>query len=99
MPVNLAIIGHRRSRLFDQCLRLDSVGAGLQQNPAEDRRKYQPRMLVIAPTRELAMQIKKDADSLGKYTGLKCSVVYGGIDYDKQRKELSDGVDVLITTA
>ncbi|CAG0910566.1 unnamed protein product [Cyprideis torosa] len=33
-------------------------------------------MLVIAPTRELAMQIKKDADSLGAYTGLKCAVVY-----------------------
>ncbi|MDB4223039.1 DEAD/DEAH box helicase, partial [Granulosicoccus sp.] len=77
---------------------LGSFARLLQQNPAEDRRKNQPRMLVIAPTRELAMQIKKDADSLGKYTGLKCSVVYGGIDYDKQRKELSDGVDVLIGT-
>ena len=63
-----------------------------------ERRKDQPRMLVIAPTRELAMQIKKDADSLGAHTGLKCAVVYGGIDYDKQRKELADGVDVLIGT-
>lgn len=77
---------------------LGSFARLLRQNPDEDRRKNQPRMLVIAPTRELAMQIKKDADSLGKYTELKCSVVYGGIDYEKQRQELSDGVDVLIGT-
>lgn len=77
---------------------LGSFARLLSQDPAEDRRKDQPRMLVIAPTRELAMQIKKDADSLGKYTDLKCSVVYGGIDYDKQRKELAAGVDVLIGT-
>ncbi len=72
--------------------------ARLLSNDGGDRRKDQPRMLVIAPTRELAMQIKKDADSLGAYTDLKCSVVYGGIDYDKQRKELAAGVDVLIGT-
>ncbi len=76
---------------------LGSFSRLLTQDPGE-RRKDQPRMLVIAPTRELAMQIKKDADSLGKYTDLKCSVVYGGIDYDKQRKELAAGVDVLIGT-
>ncbi|MFK7854521.1 MAG: DEAD/DEAH box helicase [Granulosicoccus sp.] len=67
-------------------------------NEAVDRRKDQPRMLIIAPTRELAIQIKKDADALGAHTSLKCSVVYGGIDYDKQRKELAAGVDVLIGT-
>ena len=64
----------------------------------ENRRGDQPRMLVIAPTRELAMQIKKDADDLGKHVDLKCSVVYGGIDYEKQRDELAAGVDVLIGT-
>ncbi len=72
--------------------------ARLLSNDGGERGKDQPRMLVIAPTRELAMQIKKDADSLGAYTDLKCSVVYGGIDYDKQRKELAAGVDVLIGT-
>lgn len=72
--------------------------ARLLAKPPEERRHDQPRMLVIAPTRELAMQIKKDADSLGQHTGLKCAVVYGGIDYDKQRKELAAGVDVLIGT-
>lgn len=76
---------------------LGSFARLLAQDPG-DRRKNQPRMLVIAPTRELAMQIKKDADSLGQYSGLTSAVVYGGIDYDKQRKELAAGVDVLIGT-
>lgn len=62
------------------------------------RDKNQPRMLVIAPTRELALQIKNDADSLGKFTGLTNAVAYGGIDYEKQRKQLQDGVDILIGT-
>lgn len=72
--------------------------AKLISQPSEQRRKNQPRMLVIAPTRELAMQIKKDADALGKYTDLTCAVVYGGIDYEKQRRQLADGVDVVIGT-
>jgi ATP-dependent RNA helicase RhlB len=58
----------------------------------------QPRMMVIAPTRELAIQIGKDAQALGKYTDLRIATVYGGIDYEKQRKQLADGVDVLIGT-
>jgi ATP-dependent RNA helicase RhlB len=70
----------------------------LLENDGGDRGKDQPRMLVIAPTRELAMQIKKDADALSKHTSLKCAVVYGGIDYEKQRNELAAGVDVLIGT-
>jgi ATP-dependent RNA helicase RhlB len=56
------------------------------------------RALVLAPTRELAVQIHKDAKVLGKHTGLKLAVVYGGVDYEKQRKQLSDGIDVLIGT-
>jgi ATP-dependent RNA helicase RhlB len=53
---------------------------------------------LIAPTRELAVQIHNDAVILGKHTGLKLAVVYGGVDYDKQRRQLADGVDVLIGT-
>ena len=44
-----------------------------------------PRALVIAPTRELVIQICKDADAIGKYTGLRSLAVYGGMDYDRQR--------------
>ncbi len=56
------------------------------------------RALVLAPTRELAVQIFNDAEVLGKHTGLKIAVVYGGVDYEKQRKQLSDGIDILIGT-
>jgi len=57
-----------------------------------------PRSLVVAPTRELAIQIHRDALSLGADTGLKSALAYGGVDYDKQRKNLQDGVDILIGT-
>ena len=56
------------------------------------------RALVVAPTRELAVQIHKDAAVLGKHTGLKMAVVFGGTDYEKQRQIVADGVDVLIGT-
>jgi ATP-dependent RNA helicase RhlB len=58
----------------------------------------QPRSLVLAPTRELALQIHKDALLLGNFTGLKFGLAYGGVDYEKQRETLAGGVDVLIGT-
>ncbi len=70
----------------------------LLQNDGGERQQNQPRMLVIAPTRELAIQIGKDAEDLGRHTSLKTAVVYGGIDYEKQRRKLSEGIDVLIGT-
>ncbi len=57
-----------------------------------------PRALIIAPTRELVMQIHKDAEGLGYHTGLAMHAVYGGIDYHKQREILRNGCDVLIGT-
>ena len=56
------------------------------------------RALVIAPTRELAVQIHHDAMLLGRNTGLRIAVVFGGVDYEKQRRDLEGGVDVLIGT-
>ena len=56
------------------------------------------RALIVAPTRELAVQIHHDAETLGRHTGLKHAVVYGGIDYEKQRRQLAEGIDVLIGT-
>ena len=58
-----------------------------------------PRALLIAPTRELAIQIEQDAHALGAYTGLNIHAVYGGVDYEKQREHLISGeVDILIGT-
>ena len=60
--------------------------------------KRQPRVFALAPTRELAVQIANDAEVLGKHTGLKIGLAFGGTDYDKQRNTLADGVDLLIGT-
>jgi len=68
----------------------------LSENEPINRRH--PRALVLAPTRELALQIHKDAVALGSSTGLKLGLAYGGVDYEKQRKTLEDGVDILIGT-
>jgi ATP-dependent RNA helicase RhlB len=57
-----------------------------------------PRVLIIAPTRELVVQIEADARLLGQFTGLSILAVYGGIDYQRQRQALADGCDVLIGT-
>src|ERR1700716_1541294 len=65
---------------------------------APDRPQNAPRAIVIAPTRELAVQIHSDAEGIGKYTGLKLAIVFGGVDYEKQRRVLEEGVDVLIGT-
>jgi len=57
-----------------------------------------PRALVIAPTRELVVQILHDAESLGQFTGLHAQAVFGGIDYAKQRELLRGGCDLLVGT-
>jgi len=58
-----------------------------------------PRALIIAPTRELVMQIAKDGQGLAKYTGLRIVAVYGGTDYQKQMEQLQRGrVDVVVAT-
>jgi len=58
----------------------------------------QPRALIMAPTRELAIQIHRDAIEMAKSTGLRLGIVYGGEGYESQRQELEQGVDILIGT-
>lgn len=73
--------------------------AHLLKHPASAERKpTQPRVIMLAPTRELAIQIHKDAVVLGKYTGFTLGLVYGGTGYDTQRKMLEQGIDILIGT-
>lgn len=67
-----------------------------EQNPG--RKQNHVRAMILAPTRELAIQIHKDSIAIGKYTGLKMGLAYGGTDYDKQRTTLQEGVDILIGT-
>ena len=63
-----------------------------------ERKANDPRALIIAPTRELAIQIEKDFRNLGRNSGLKSALIYGGVDYDKQRDQLRAGVDIIIAT-
>lgn len=66
--------------------------------PLPEQRPEFPSALIVAPTRELALQIFQDATVLGKYTGLTFAQVVGGIDYQKQADILRQGVDVVICT-
>ena len=70
----------------------------LKHPPAAERKATSPRAIMLAPTRELAIQIHKDAAVLGQHAEFKLGLVYGGTGYDAQRKMLEEGVDVLIGT-
>ena len=69
-------------------------------NPVPGQRKPgTPRVLVLAPTRELVIQISEEARQLGKYCGLTVIAVFGGMDYDKQRRQLAGvPVDIMVAT-
>ena len=64
----------------------------------EGRPATAPRVVVMAPTRELAIQIYHDAELLAKLSGLKLALVYGGEGYDSQRAQIDRGCDLLIGT-
>ncbi len=58
-----------------------------------------PRALVIAPTRELVIQIANDAEGLSRYCPCRCVAVYGGMDFDRQARALQgEGVDIIAAT-
>ena len=57
-----------------------------------------PRALILAPTRELAVQIHADATLLGKHLPFRHGLAFGGTDYEKQRRQLAEGVDILVGT-
>ncbi|EMR14111.1 ATP-dependent RNA helicase RhlB [Methylophaga lonarensis MPL] len=58
----------------------------------------QPRALILAPTRELAIQIAKDAEILNSSAGLRIALAHGGKDYQRQRDQITQGCDILIGT-
>jgi len=69
----------------------------LSRNKAFDRKK-KIRSLIVTPTRELAIQIEESFKAYGRYTGLTCTVVFGGVNQNPQTKALQIGVDILIAT-
>ncbi len=64
----------------------------------EHRRPNEPRAFILAPTRELVIQIYEDAKLLSEFTDLKVCVAFGGADYAKQRDAIASGVDILVGT-
>jgi ATP-dependent RNA helicase RhlE len=69
----------------------------LSKNKTFDRKK-KIRSLIVTPTRELAIQIEESFKAYGRYTGLTCTVVFGGVNQNPQTKALHIGVDILIAT-
>ena len=72
----------------------------LLSHPIEGERYLgEPRAVIIAPTRELVMQIASDAEELGRFTGLKTVTLIGGADYQKQLGKVSHSpVDIVVAT-
>ncbi|WP_419534963.1 ATP-dependent RNA helicase RhlB [Endozoicomonas sp.] len=71
----------------------------IQTPPPDTRYLGEPRAVIIAPTRELALQIGKDAEALTQYLPMHVVTVVGGMDYEKQRKRISENyVDILVAT-
>ena len=56
------------------------------------------RVLILEPTRELAVQVEEAFKTFAKFTDLRTTVVYGGVGYGKQREDLAHGMDVLAAT-
>ena len=71
----------------------------LLRSGASQKGDKQPRALIMAPTRELVVQIKQEAKLLGGHTGLVVQAIFGGIDYEKQREALrKHNIDIIIAT-
>ncbi|OQK16502.1 RNA helicase [Methyloprofundus sedimenti] len=66
-------------------------------NDNSEKKKY-PRAIILAPTRELAIQIHKDAVLLGKHLNFNLALIYGGTDYEKQLKAVQGKVDIIVAT-
>ena len=109
-PIQQEVLPH--TLLGNDCIGKAQTGTGktaaflltilndLLNNPAElPRYAGEPRALVIAPTRELVMQIAKDAEDLSRHTDIHIVTLIGGVDYDRQRQQLERKlVDILVAT-
>ncbi|GAB6196161.1 ATP-dependent RNA helicase RhlB [Lysobacter xanthus] len=102
LPITLAgrdVAGQAQTGTGKTLAFLVTVLDRLLKKPAlADRKPEDPRALILAPTRELAIQIHKDAVKFGSELGIKFALIYGGVDYDKQRQILQAGADVIIAT-
>ncbi|RUA34807.1 MAG: ATP-dependent helicase [Bacteroidetes bacterium] len=70
----------------------------LQHLENENSNSKKIKALVLTPTRELAIQIGESFSTYGKYTSIKNTVIFGGVNQNKQTNAIKNGVDVLIAT-
>ena len=102
LPIALAgrdVAGQAQTGTGKTAAFLVAVLNRLLTRPAAIQRKLSdPRAIIVAPTRELAIQIDKDFHAIGRNTGLTSALIYGGVDYDKQRESLKSGCDIVIAT-
>ena len=94
------IVGKAQTGTGKTAAFLTTIITELLINPVEDDHfAGEARSLIIAPTRELVMQIAQDAKDLSKYTNLKVHSLVGGMDYDKQKRNLHESLcDILVAT-
>jgi len=102
LPLTLAgrdIAGQAQTGTGKTAAFLIAMMAHLLTEPSRpQRRANQPRGFILAPTRELAIQIHQDALNIGRHTQLSIGVVYGGAGYESQGQMIAAGVDILIAT-
>src|SRR5258708_27453936 len=67
-------------------------------NTSSSPARHPVRALILTPTRELAIQVEEFVQTYGKYTGLRSTVVYGGVDIKQQLPIVRGGVEILVAT-
>lgn len=100
LPLSLAgrdVAGQAQTGTGKTAAFLITLFTRLLSRPKETKESH-PRALILAPTRELVVQIEKDAQLLGRHAGFSIQAVYGGVDYQKQRAALKEGADIVIGT-
>lgn len=101
LPVTLSgadVAGQAQTGTGKTAAFLISTFSRLIKKTVPKSKRSSPRAIVIAPTRELVVQIQEEAKAIGYACDFNIQAVYGGIDYEKQRTQLGEGVDLLIGT-
>lgn len=92
------IVGQAQTGTGKSAAFLIAILTHLLRTSVRDRRKASPRALILAPTRELVLQIEKDAKALSKYMSCTIVAVFGGMNYERQKRWLDTYVDIVVAT-
>ncbi len=101
LPISLAghdVAGQAQTGTGKTAAFMLAVIQHLLNNPLEDKKPQHVRTLIMVPTRELAIQVAKDAEVFTNESGLKVALAYGGTGYNSQKQAILQGADILIGT-